>query len=89
MCLQTVALILRDGATVMSRSESTMKFHPHDPEQLAHELKDELEGVTPAEILGDMRAHPDLYFPDHTAACKRDGTLPLSRVAWRRACRST
>jgi len=44
--------------------------------------------VTPAEILGDMRAHPDLYFPDHMAACKRNGTLPMSELAWRRACRS-
>lgn len=66
-----------------------MRPHPHDPEQLAKELhRSDMGGVTPAEILGDMRAHPDLYFPDHMAACKRNGTLPMSELAWRRACRS-
>lgn len=65
-----------------------MKPHPHNPDRLARELHDELEGVTPAEILSDMRTHPDLYFSDHTAACQRDGTLPLSAVGWRRACRA-
>lgn len=63
-----------------------MKAHPHNPDSLAHELEGELEGVTPAEILNDMRTHPDLYFPDHAAACQRDGLLPLSALAWRRAC---
>lgn len=65
-----------------------MKVHPHNPDRLAQELVGELEGVTPAEILGDMRAHPDLYLADHEAACQRDGLLPLSDIAWRRACRA-
>lgn len=88
MCPLAVALILRDGATVVSGSES-MKIHPHGPDQLAKELHStDMGDVSPDEIRKDMRTSPDLYFVDHVAACDQDGSLPMSEVAWRRACQA-
>lgn len=66
-----------------------MKTHPHDPIQLAQALHvSDLPELPVEEVLADMRAHPEMYFPDHAAACRQDGTLPLSSLAWRRACRA-
>lgn len=64
-----------------------MKPHPHDPRRLADAMRErELEELSTAEVLADIRANPEIYFSDHLDACRRDGVLPLSELAWRRAC---
>lgn len=63
-----------------------MKAHPYDPHHLAQAIGTQGEDLTPTDVLADMREFPDLYFPDHVVACHRDGVLPLSALAWRRAC---
>lgn len=64
-----------------------MKSHPYGPSVLAESLgEQELADLPVAALLADMRAFPGLYYPEHLDACQNGGMLPLSEVAWRRAC---
>lgn len=66
-----------------------MKAHPHDPHNLARALgSGDMKDLPTEDVLADIREYPDLYFPDHVGACHRDGILPLTALAWRRACRA-
>lgn len=62
-----------------------MKAHQIDPYRLAELLDGD---VPPEEYVADMREYPEIYFVDHLQACRDQGVLPLSEVAWRRACRT-
>ena len=66
-----------------------MRTHSVGPNRLAALLA--ADDPTPhyvEDLLADIRSDPDLYYPDHVAACRMRRMLPLSPQAWRSMCLS-
>ena len=63
-----------------------MKPHPVNPDVLADVLSDDEQDLTADDWLKDIVANPDLYYADHVEESEERGVLPLSALAWRRAC---
>lgn len=74
-----------DGGRPFLR-RSAMISHPITPLRLAILLDD---GLPPEDYLQDMKESPDIYHPDHVAACHDQQVLPLSLKQWRYACRAS
>lgn len=78
------------GAIIMfGDGWNPMKPHPLGPKQLAHffTAQSGLE-LSVQDWIDDMKSFPSLYYADHVDLSRQGGLLPLSGVAWQRACRA-
>ena len=58
------------------------------PFSLANQLAGDMPELTPVQIELDIKADPDLYYPEYVALCDTLKTEHLSEDAWYDLCRS-